>query len=71
MAKQTKGPLRMDLTPIVKTMGMAWVVEQLGAKQVIEQLGLSQVVKLMGGAKQFLAGLDPEVQQEFKRFFEK
>ena len=48
MARQTREPLRLDLSPIVRTMGMKWVVEQLGLKQVIEQVGLKRVIDEVG-----------------------
>jgi hypothetical protein len=38
MARQTREPLRLDLNPIVSSMGMDWVIEQLGARRVIEQV---------------------------------
>src|SRR5262249_42334731 len=56
MARQRKGPFRLDLTPIVKTMGMEWVIQQLGAKQVIQQLGAKQVIQQLG-AKQVIQQL--------------
>jgi hypothetical protein len=51
MARQTTKPLRLDLTPIVQTMGMDWVVEQLGAKRVVELLGVRRVVDELGGVR--------------------
>jgi hypothetical protein len=65
MAKQTK-PLRLDLTPIVRTMGLEWVIEQLGAKQVIEHLGLKRVIDEVGGVDRFWAELTPEQRRQLK-----
>jgi hypothetical protein len=56
MARQSKGALRLDLTPIVEMMGIGWVIEQLGAKQVIEHLGAKQVIEHLG-AKQVIEHL--------------
>ncbi len=67
MAKQKKEPLRLDLTPIVKTMGMEWVIEHLGVKRVIEHLGLKRVIEEAGGVKQLWAELTPEQRQQLKR----
>ena len=76
MARQTTKPLRLDLTPIVRTMGMDWVVEQLGArrvvehlgaKRVVEELGLRRVVDELGGVKRLLADLSPEQRRELKQ----
>jgi hypothetical protein len=67
MARQTREPLRLDLTPIVKTMGMKWVIEQLGAKRVIEELGVPRVIEGLGGVKKVWAELTPEQRQELKR----
>jgi hypothetical protein len=67
MAKQKKGSLRLDLTPIVELMGMPWVVEQLGVKQVVEQLGLPRVVDEVGGVKQLWEALTPAQRRELKR----
>jgi hypothetical protein len=76
MAKQTRTPLRLDLTPIVKTMGMDWVIEHLGAKRVIEhlgarrvieQLGAKRVIDELGGVKQFWEELSPEQRRQLKR----
>jgi hypothetical protein len=66
MTRQTKGPLRLDLTPIVRTMGMAWVVEQLGFKQVVEQFGWPRVFDELGGVKQLWKQLTPEQRRELK-----
>jgi hypothetical protein len=62
MAKQSKTPLRIDLNPIIESMGMKWVIDQLGAKRVIDELGSKQVINELGakrvigdlGAKQVL-----------------
>jgi hypothetical protein len=70
MARKTTKPLRLDLTPIIKTMGMEWLIEHVGAKRVIEQLGAKRVVKELGGVKQFLAELSPEQRQELKRLLQ-
>jgi hypothetical protein len=67
MARQTRGPLRLDLTPIVKTMGMEWVIEQLGPQRVIEQLGAQRVIEQLGGVKQLWAELTPEQRRQLKR----
>jgi hypothetical protein len=76
MARQTKRPFRLDLTPIVKTMGMEWVIEQLGAKRVIEQLGARRVIEQLGarrvieqlgGVEQLWAELTPEQRRQLKR----
>jgi hypothetical protein len=48
MARQTKRPFRLDLTPIVNTMGMDWVIEHLGAERVIEHLGARRVIEHLG-----------------------
>jgi hypothetical protein len=65
MAKKKKEPFRIDLKPLVKTMGMQWVIDQLGAKEVVEHLGDKQVVEQMG-VKRLLAALTPEQQRELK-----
>jgi hypothetical protein len=78
MARQTREPLRLDLTPIVNSMGMDWVIEQLGterviergAKRLIEQLGAKRVIEELGGVKQFWAKLTPEQRRQFKRLLE-
>jgi hypothetical protein len=65
MAKQTKRPFRLDLTPVINTMGMEWVIEQLGTKRVIEELGTKRVIEELGtkrvieelGTKQVIEGL--------------
>jgi hypothetical protein len=57
MVRQTKDSLRLDLTPIVKTMGMEWVIEHLGADRVIEQLGAKRVIEHLG-AKRVIEHLD-------------
>jgi hypothetical protein len=71
MAKQTRRALRIDLNPIVKTMGMEWVIEQLGPKRVIEQLGPKRVIEQLGGVKQLWEELSPEQRQELRRLLEK
>jgi hypothetical protein len=79
MARQTRGPLRLDLSPIVRTMGMEWVIEQLGAERVIEQLGAERVIEQLGakrvieelgGAKEFVAALPPGQRRELKRLLQ-
>jgi hypothetical protein len=79
MARRTREPFRLDLTPIIETMGMEWVVEQLGAKRVIEQLGARRVIEQLGvkraveelgGVKQWVAGLSPEQRRELKRLLQ-
>ena len=80
MARQTRGPLRLDLSPIVRTMGMEWVLEQLGAKRVIGQLGAKRVIEELGGVtpfleelggmKQLVAELSPGQRRELKRLLQ-
>jgi hypothetical protein len=79
MARKTKEPLRLDLTPIVKTMGMDWVIDHLGTKQVIdhlgtkrviEHLGLKRVINELGGVKRLWAELSPEQRRELKQLFQ-
>jgi len=76
MARKTKEPLRLDLTPIIKTMGMEWLIQQLGAKQVIEELGPKEVIQhlgwkrvidALGGVEQVWAELTPEQRCQLKR----
>ena len=67
MARQTREPLRLDLTPIVESMGMDWVIEQLGVKRVIEQLGARRVIDGLGGVKQLYAELTPEERRQLMR----
>ena len=56
MARQTKQPFRLDLTPIIEAMGVEWVIEQLGAKRVIAELGAKRVIAELG-AKRVIDGL--------------
>jgi hypothetical protein len=70
MARRTRKPLRLDLTPIVKSMGMDWVIEQLGPKRVIEQLGTKRCIEELGGVRQFWAEMTPEQRRELRRLVE-
>jgi hypothetical protein len=70
MAKQRRGGLRLDLAPIVESMGMDWVIEQLGAERVIEHLGLKRVVDKVGGVKRLWAELSPEQKQQLKQLIQ-
>jgi hypothetical protein len=70
MARQTREPLRLDLRPIVESMGMEWVIEQLGAKHVIEHLGAKRVIDELGGVKTIWAELTPEQRRQLKRLME-
>jgi hypothetical protein len=74
MARQSTGPLRLNLPPIVESMGMEWssndwgpkrVMEQLGAKRVIEQLGPKRVIEQPGGVDQLRSELTPEREPRF------
>jgi hypothetical protein len=66
MARQSRQPLRLDLTPIVRTMGMDWVIRQLGAERVIEHLGAREVVQHLG-VNRLWAELTPEQRRQLKR----
>jgi hypothetical protein len=79
MARQTREPLRLDLSPIVESMGMDWVIEQLGTKRVIEhlgakrvfdELGAKRVIEELGGVKQLWAKLTPEQRRQLKQLQE-
>jgi hypothetical protein len=59
MAKGTRGQLRLDLTPVIETMGMDWLIEQVGAKEVIEHVGAKKFIEQLG-AKEFLRQLGPK-----------
>jgi hypothetical protein len=67
MAKGTRQRFRIDLEPLVKSMGLERVIEQLGAKRVIEHLGLRRVIKEAGGVEQLWAQLTPEERRQLKR----
>jgi hypothetical protein len=67
MARQTRKTLRLDLSPIVKTMGLDWVIEQVGAKRVIEHLGFERVIDALGGVDQLWDKLSPEQRRRLKR----
>jgi hypothetical protein len=75
MAKQRRQPLRLDLSAIVETMGMAWIVKQLGVKQIVEYLGAKQVIQLAikaaGGVEQFVAALTPAQRRKLKQLLQK
>jgi hypothetical protein len=79
MARRTKQPFRLDLTPIVESMGMEWVIEQLGPKRVLEQLGskrvldelgAKRVLNELGGVKQLWAALTPEQRRQLKQLMQ-
>jgi hypothetical protein len=79
MAKQRRGALRLDLSPIVESMGMDWVIdhlgperviEHLGAKRLVKQLGAQQLVEQLGGVKSLLAKLSAEQRQELKQLLQ-
>jgi hypothetical protein len=67
MAKGTRGQLRLDLTPVIETMGMDWLIEQVGAKQVIEHLGAKRVIRELGGVEGLLAELTPDQRRQLRR----
>lgn len=69
MARQTTRPFRLDLTPIVQTMGMDWVIQQLGAERVIEHLGAKEVVQHLG-VNRLWAELSPEQRRQLKRLLQ-
>jgi hypothetical protein len=70
MARQTRQALRLDLTPIIESMGIDWVIEQLGPKRIVEELGARRVIDELGGVRQLWAKLTPEERRELKRLQE-
>jgi hypothetical protein len=70
MAKQTRGPLRLDLTPIVESMGMDWVLQQLGPERVLQHLGPRQLIDQLGGMTKLWAELTPEERRQLKRLMQ-
>jgi hypothetical protein len=75
MARTAGKDLKIDLRPMIKSLGLEFVLEQAGPERVVEQLGPDRVIKLLGkkelirriGVEEFLANLSAAERRELKR----
>jgi hypothetical protein len=66
MARTRGKGFKIDLRPVIDTLGLPQVINQLGVKRVMEAVGMKRVVKEMG-VDWMLDQLTPEQLQEIRR----
>jgi hypothetical protein len=66
MARTAGKGLKVDLRPVIESLGLDLVIEQVGIDRVIEQVGEKELLKRIG-LDRILANLSPAERRELKR----
>jgi hypothetical protein len=66
MAQRNRRTLTIDISPLVKTLGLAEVIRQIGEENLLRQLGAQRLMEQLD-AQTILDSLPPAKRRELKR----